>query len=64
MEEKELEFEKKYLNKVQKEISFQKNKKQRELMAITKEKKEFSLHFSDDFYYMDDEEAADEEDAE
>ena len=57
MEEKELELEKKYLNKVLKEINSQRNSKQRELALIAKEKKEFSLHFSDDFYYMDDEEA-------
>lgn len=62
MEEKELELEQKYLNKVLKEINSQKNNKQRELALIAKEKKEFSLHFTDDFYYMDDEEALSEGD--
>ena len=62
MEEKELGLEKKYLKNVLKEIDNQKLEKQGELKLIAKKKKEFSLHFSDDYYYMDDEEALSEGD--
>lgn len=62
MEEKEFELEKEYLANVLNEIDNQRKQKQGELVAITKEKKEFSLHFSDDYYYMDDEEALSEGD--
>lgn len=57
MEEKELELEHKYLKKVLKELTLQKKYKQGELAIFAKQKREFSLHFADDFYTMDDEEA-------
>lgn len=53
----QIELESKYLKSVIKEINSQKIQKQRELQTLEKEKREFSLHFADDFYSMDDEEA-------
>ncbi len=53
----QMELENKYLKSVIKEINLQKAQKQRELQTLEKEKREFSLHFADDFYSMDDEEA-------
>lgn len=57
MDEKILLDENKYLKKVLKEIGNQKLEKQRELNELNRKRREFSLHFADDYYYMDDEEA-------
>ena len=58
MKQEILEQEKKYLNKVLNEITKQKQQKGLELTVLGKEKKEFSSYYSEDFYHMDDEEAA------
>lgn len=57
MEEKDLRVEKKYLKNVLCEIDTQQKEKEEELIDLKKQKREFSLHFADDFYTMDDEEA-------
>ncbi len=62
IEQEQLDLEKKYLNKVLKEINSQKKICVNELTLLAKEKKDFSLHFSEDFYSMDDEEALSEGD--
>lgn len=53
----DIQLEKQYLQKVINEIREQSDNKVKELMLINSEKKNFSEHFSDDFYTMDDEEA-------
>lgn len=60
MIEEELLKEKNHLKKIIKEIDKQNQEKQGELSLILKERSEFSLHFSDDYYTMDDEEIAQE----
>ena len=62
MEEKQIQQEQEHLTEILKEIQTQKLNKQGELELIAKRRKEFSLHFSDDYYYMDDEEALSEGD--
>lgn len=57
MDIKDLEKEKEYLKTVLTEIDLQKQSNNDQLQIIIKERQDFSKHFSDDFYYMDDEEA-------
>ena len=52
--------EEKHLKKVEKEISNQINIHNENLSILEKNKKDFSLHFSEDYYTMDDEEQAQE----
>lgn len=62
MNEKELIKEKQYLLETLAEIKSQKKGQNSQLKLIDKERTDFSKHFSDDFYYMDDEEALSEGD--
>ena len=62
MDSKELEKENDYLKRVLDEINEQKQAQNNQLVVINKERQSFSKHFSDDFYYMDDEEALSEGD--
>lgn len=57
MEEKDFKGEKKYLRGVLAEIDAQKKEKEEELVGLKKQKRDFSAHFANDFYTMDDEEA-------
>lgn len=57
MEKEQLDIEKKYLNKVIKEINKQKDHFLEEQKGLEKQKKELSHLYAEDFYTMDDSEA-------
>lgn len=53
-------LEEKYLKKVLKQINFQKDEQESQYDILLKNKHNYSEHFSEDFYTMDDEEQAEE----
>lgn len=57
MQEQDFEQEKKYLDKVLKEIRSQKQHFAKQLNGLENQKKNLSKNYADDYYYMDDEEA-------